>query len=62
MQPAMKIDSSIADDGIIFSSAPECGTIYSTREDKLAEAFEILFSLDERQLITFISLLEKEML
>lgn len=61
MQPAMKIDSSIADDGIIFSSAPECGTISLIREEKLAEAFELLASLDERQLAIFIDLIGKEL-
>ena len=51
----------LANNDAPLDDGAECGII-TTREEKLAEAFSLIASMDERQLSIFIALLGKELL
>ena len=61
MQPMIMTACVLANNNAPLDDWAECGII-TTREEKLAEAFSLLSSMDERQLATFMKLLGKELL
>ena len=61
MQPMIMTACVLANNDAPLDDGAECGII-TTREEKLAEAFSLIASMDERQLSIFIALLGKELL
>ena len=60
MQPMIMTACVLANNDAPLDNGAECGII-TTREEKLAEAFSLISSMDERQLSIFIALLGKEL-